>query len=245
MSFELKRIDKSKLYTSIVDQIVEGIQSGAFPREAALPSEREFAEQLGVSRGSLREAIRILEHAGILDVRTGSGTYVAKTEIPTTLALRARAELLGEHSPLDVMVARKVLEPLCAEQAARHRLTRDSALIHAAIGKQADPDATDEQKDEGDFGFHLAVACATHNPVLVTLAESLVGLMQESMWRTHKHRSWQRPQLESYIGQHRLIAECIEEGDPLGAARVMRKHLKDVESGLLAEADEVGEGSSL
>src|SRR5947208_5125263 len=123
--FELRAVDRQKLYASIVDQLVEGIRAGVFPPGRALPPERALAERLRVSRSSLREAIRVLEHAGVLDVRTGSGTYVSEYGASSAAALRAHAASIGEHSPLDVVVARRSVEPVCAELAAVNRQRRD------------------------------------------------------------------------------------------------------------------------
>src|SRR5947208_16503981 len=98
MSFQLRTIDREKLYRGIVDQILEGIQSGAFEPLSALPAERLLAEQLGVSRASLREAIRVLEHAGVLDVRTGSGTFVSEYGRSKGSMLRAHSALVADDT---------------------------------------------------------------------------------------------------------------------------------------------------
>ena len=98
MTFELRAVGRSKVPDAIVEQILEGIRSGAFGPGTVLPPERSLAERFGVSRGSVREAIRSLEYAGILDVRTGSGTFVADAGATKPAALRARAALVGiEH----------------------------------------------------------------------------------------------------------------------------------------------------
>ena len=114
MSDPLKSIEREKLYLEIVEQILDAITSGAFPRGSALPPERIMASQLGVSRASVREAIRVLEHAGVLDVRMGSGTFVVEDGPSPKSVLRTRAALIGEHSPLDISHAR-----LCARAGCR------------------------------------------------------------------------------------------------------------------------------
>src|SRR5688572_31643065 len=121
MAFEFSEVERTKLYTSIVDQIVEGVRAGAFRPGRALPAERVLAARFRVSRSSLREAIRVLEHAGVLDVRTGSGTYVSEAGVSKAAMLRAAAAVVGERSPLDVVTARRALEPVAAELAAIHR----------------------------------------------------------------------------------------------------------------------------
>src|SRR5262249_51851373 len=135
-SFELRAVDRSKLYSGIVDQLVDGIRAGGFPPGSALPSERVLAAQLGVSRTSVREAIRVLEHAGVLDVRTGSRPSGREAGRPNASRRRAGAAVLGDHSPLDVLVARRALEPLGAELAAVNRRSRDLVFLHGTIEQQ-------------------------------------------------------------------------------------------------------------
>ena len=79
----------------------------------------------------MREAIRVLEHAGVLDVRTGSGTFVSEASISSSTLLRTRAVLSGDQSPLDVVVARRALEPACAEAAALNRHEGDLEALRA------------------------------------------------------------------------------------------------------------------
>jgi GntR family transcriptional repressor for pyruvate dehydrogenase complex len=233
-SFELRTIDRNRLYTSIVDQIVEGIRSGAFPPGAALPAERVLADRLGVSRGSVREAIRVLEHAGILDVRTGSGTYVDEDGVSKTSALRAHAAALGDRSPLDVMIARRALEPLCARLAAQHRSSMDVAHIERSVADQAGTVASGGNPDEIDLAFHHTIAAASRNPVLTTLVEQLVQIMRQGTWRELKGLTRSEAgSAEIFIEQHRMIARAITDRDPDGAERAMAAHLDAIESKLL------------
>ncbi len=237
--FELRAIDRRKLYVSIVDQLVEGIRSGVFPQGQALPPERALAERLSVSRSSLREAIRVLEHAGVLAVRTGSGTYVTQDGASSAAALRAHAASIGEYSPLDVVVARRSIEPVCAQLAAIHRQRRDLELMREKIDEHAELMAAGQDPEEADHAFHLAVAAASHNPVLAVLLEQIVGLMRQDIWRDLKHRTRDRPgRAKRYLEQHRAVLLAIEGYDAAGAAAAMREHLAAVENGLLAEVNE-------
>jgi GntR family transcriptional repressor for pyruvate dehydrogenase complex len=236
MAFQLQTIGRDKLYTAIVDQILEGIRSGGFPLRSALPAERTLASQLGVSRASLREAIRVLEHAGVLDVRTGSGTYVSEDGRSQGAMLRAQAALSGEHSPLDVLVARRALEPICAEHAAMHHHARDSEDLRSALEEHARLDDVGEDVAQPDLNFHVAIAAATHNPVLQMLAGHLGEIMSRETWQQFRARQLRHPGrgLE-FVEQHRRILAAIEESDPLAANRFMQEHLDAVERGVLAE----------
>lgn len=238
MAFQLQAIGRTKLYASIVEQILEGIETGAFPPGTALPAERVLAVRLGVSRSSVREAIRVLEHAGMLDVRTGSGTYVVEPGSPKVAILRAQAALIGEHSPIDVMAARSALEPACAESAAEQRHESDLHDIRMTLELQARLVEGDEDASAVDLDFHLAVAGATHNPVLVLLVERLVEIMRRSPWVDLKQASRESPVgARRDVRQHRAVFAAIERGDGSAAARTMRAHLRSVERDLLEQVE--------
>jgi GntR family transcriptional repressor for pyruvate dehydrogenase complex len=236
MAFEFSEVERTKLYTSIVDQIVEGVRAGAFRPGRALPAERVLAARFGVSRSSLREAIRVLEHAGVLDVRTGSGTYVSEAGVSKAAMLRAAAAVVGEQSPLDVVTARRALEPVAAELAAIHRHQRDVELLRATLHEHAELLADGQDPEAVDMSFHLAMAAASHNPVLLTLVERVVEIMREATWRELKKRARTRPgRAAHYLEQHRAILIAVERLDANGARRAMLEHLDAVEGALLAE----------
>jgi GntR family transcriptional repressor for pyruvate dehydrogenase complex len=238
MSFELQAIDRSRLYLSIVEQILQGVESGAFPPGSALPAERLLAARLEVSRGSVREAIRVLEHAGVLDVRTGSGTYVTEAGLSKAALLRAQAALTGEHSPLDVIAARRAVEPICAEIAAAQRHERDLVTIRETVARQAELGASGEDAAEVDLHFHLAIAGATHNPVLVLLVERLAEIMRRRAWSDLKQRTRLTPaDAHRDVVEHTGVLDAVAAGDGPAARRAMRKHLSSVEQDLLAEIE--------
>src|SRR5207247_233602 len=103
---------------------------------------------------------------GVLDVRMGSGTYVSENGASSAAALRAHAASIGEHSPLDVVVARRSIEPVCAELAAVHRHRRDVDVLRAKIREHAALMIAGEDPEAVDHEFHLGVAAACQNPVL-------------------------------------------------------------------------------
>ncbi|WP_205856491.1 FadR/GntR family transcriptional regulator, partial [Phytoactinopolyspora endophytica] len=208
----------------------------------SLPAERVLAGQLQVSRGSLREAIRVLEHAGVLDVRTGSGTYVTQDSSSSTALLRAQAAVIGEHSPLDLIVARAAIEPVCAERAATSHHPSDLLAIEGTVEEQARLTAAGEDAAEVDSAFHLAVAAASHNSVLLAQERMLIDLMQEQMWSELKHRSRTRADAaEQYLDHHKLVLRAIRQGDSRRANQMMAMHMSAIEMALLAEVEAVEE----
>ena len=238
MSFELRTVGRSKLSDGIVDQILEGIRSGAFGPGTVLPPERSLAERFGVSRGSVREAIRSLEYAGVLDVRTGSGTFVAEAGASKAAALRARAALSGEHSPLDLLVARQAIEPVCAGLAAVHRTAADLDNLRKLVAAQGELLGRGEETAEVDLAFHMAVADACHNPVLVLLYDRIAEIMRQDVWLDLRRRSRKQAGTpELYLDQHRATLAAIERGDAAAASHSVDAHMRTVEDRLVTEVE--------
>jgi GntR family transcriptional repressor for pyruvate dehydrogenase complex len=236
MTFGLRAVDRSKLSLSIVDQLVEAIKTGGLLPGTALPAERVLAVQLGVSRSSVREAIRVLEHAGVLDVRTGSGTFVTDAGVSNVAMLRAQAAALGDQSPLDMIVARLAIEPLCAELAAVNRRDRDIAALRASIAQQAVLVERDEDPTDVDLDFHQSIAAASQNTVLLLLLERLIPIMRQGTWRELKQRTGGRNDtFRLFLKQHQSILDAIEQSDATAARERMHEHLSVIEAGLLHE----------
>ncbi|MGW5365579.1 FadR/GntR family transcriptional regulator [Actinopolymorpha pittospori] len=233
-----RAVERSKVYAAVVDQILRAISAGTFPPGSALPAERVLADQLSVSRGSLREAIRVLEHAGVLDVRVGSGTYVADGGRSPTAMLRAQAAAIGEHSPLDLIVARAAIEPVCAAHAATAHQPADLEQLESALSEQARLTQQGEDPTGADLAFHLAVAAASHNGVLLALEQNLIELMHEQTWSDLKHRSRSRVHAAAqFLEHHELVLGAIRQRDPRRASQLMSMHMSAIEAGLVAELE--------
>jgi GntR family transcriptional repressor for pyruvate dehydrogenase complex len=178
----------------------------------------------------------VLEHAGVLEVRTGSGTYVTPDGVSKAALLRTRAALIGEHSPLDLVVARRAFEPVAAELAAQHRHKSDLDALRASLKEHARLDAAGKDPNEHDLAFHLQIAVATHNPVFQVLAERLIEIMNQGYWQELRARQLQHTgRGRHYVNQHKVILAAITKRDAVAARRAMDEHMDAVEVGLLAE----------
>ena len=166
----------------VVAALLKQIQSGSLLPGSVLPPEREFAAECGVSRGTLREAIRVLDYAGVLEVRTRSGTYVSETALSKGIELRAHAALRGEVSPLDIMVARRALEPVNAKYAAVNRHVKDLHALRNSVRDQRRLIDRGEDPNEVDRQFHISVAVASRNPILSLLFEKMADVMHQRTW---------------------------------------------------------------
>ncbi len=219
-----------RVYMYVVDQIIDLVRKGEFAAESQLPSERDLAEQLRISRASLREALSALQLLGLVETRSGQGTFVC-ADAPSKI-LRLDASLLYRdlESPFAILQARLAVEPgiaaLAATQRSEESLRRLSEIQGLADG---DPDGT-YLSSEGDRRFHLAVAEATENPVLVSMMSTVYELMGQRLWLLLRDATASAPdRLRQYGVMHREICEAIERQDADAAATRMRRHLESVE----------------
>src|SRR4051812_5518989 len=208
------------------------IQTGELPPGSRLPPENQLAAQMGLSRSGVREAVKVLESARVLDVRRGDGTYV--TSLAPRLLLEGvgfAVELLQGDTLLEVMEVRRLLEPTATGLAAL-RIT-DEQLAHLADLLQAmqDTAADAEALMSADMAFHRAVIAATGNETLTSLLDGLSG-------RTARARVW-RGLVEGNVTQatldeHRTIYLALRARDPALATAAAHLHVNTSESWLRA-----------
>ena len=173
-----------RTFEEAVEQIAEQIKAGDLHAGDRLPSERELAAQMRISRPTLREAIKTLVEAGVLEVRRGQsgGIFVASELVPREL-LRSRQEIrFGEIA--GVLEARRLLEPRVAQLAAVHATDEDFAVMAHTIERQRELAASDDflrHEDlflQLDMKFHLALARATRNTTIVALMRTLLRQLE-------------------------------------------------------------------
>ncbi|MPZ80244.1 MAG: FCD domain-containing protein [Actinophytocola sp.] len=221
MSDALGPVSRSKLYEQVVDRLRAHVAESGLHAGDKLPSERDLAERLGISRASVKQAIVVLEVQGLLDVRHGGGTYLRRD----TLDVESVEELMARRQRLpDVLEAREALETKLAELAAVRRTPADLTAIDDALTFMADEIAGGGAGVEGDRRFHAAVTAAAYSSILAEFMRSIAEQIAES--RKESLRQPDRPRRS--LSQHRRIAEAIRAGDPRGAAAAMRKHVQTV-----------------
>ena len=218
----LQTIENQRLYRQIADQVSRLIASGELAEGERLPSERELSAQLGVSRPSVREALIALEVAGKVEVRVGSGIFVASRSVPAT-------DLASEgQGPFELLRARALIEGEIAAEAARHAHTQDVDAIRAAVSEMRRRHAHGRNADESDREFHVAVARAAHNSVLGAVVQDAWDRGRGSIWKRMEHH-FQTPRLLSdMLGDHEDILQAIEERHARAARSAMHRHLKRV-----------------
>jgi DNA-binding FadR family transcriptional regulator len=214
-------MDSRRLYQQVADQIRQVIEASGFAPGTRLPAERELAQQLGVSRPSLREALIALEIEGVVETRMGSGVYVCTPPTPASV----ESPMLGE-SPSELMQARLMLESavitLAAARVTRQGLDRLGSCLDAMRSdiRRGNPPL------EADRRFHLTIADLTGNSLLARMVGELFDARQGAITsrmsrRAENVRSWQ-----SALEEHDAIFRALELRDPQEAAAAMCGHLK-------------------
>jgi len=212
-------------------RIKKMITSGALAPGDRLPPEKELGERLGVSRGSLREAVKALEVIRVLDVRRGDGTYVTSLEPRLLLeAMSFVVDLHSDDSVLEIFAVRRILEPAAAKIAATRidagRLAELDRLLAAA-----DAGGPVEDLVEHDLAFHQAVVEAGGNEYLSRLVESMQsGTVRARVWRGIT----QTGAAERTIAEHHGILEALRAGDADLAEALTLAHIAGIEQWLRA-----------
>lgn len=210
-----------RLYRVVADRIQALIQEERVMPGSRLPSERDLASKLSVSRTSLREALIALELGGVIEVRGGSGVYVTeKPEEPADLAE------VGP-GPFEVLSARRLIESEIAAIAAR--VATDAAIdgiLRAVLDMEKNHDNY-SSNEQADRNFHLSIAQATGNSALVGTVEYLWN-QRGRLWHKLKEHFQTEDLRQQTLKDHRAILEAIAAHDPAEARKAMRAHLERV-----------------
>jgi GntR family transcriptional regulator, transcriptional repressor for pyruvate dehydrogenase complex len=168
-----------------IHQIRNLIRSGALPPGSRLPPENELAAQLGLSRNSMREAVKALEMVRVLDVRRGDGTYVTSLEPRLLLeGLGLAVDLLQDESVLSVVEVRRLLEPAATGLAAQRITDEGLARLEERLREMDEAGTDAERQVAADAAFHLEVFAATGNQTLLSVLDGLSSLtLRARIWR--------------------------------------------------------------
>jgi len=220
---EFEAIRRNKVYEEVARRLEQLIVERMKPGDM-LPPEREMAENFGVSRSSIRDAIRRLELLGMVEPRQGAGTVVRESSTqalinPLTTVLVQKRKLVVEL--LDV---RNMLEPPLAARAASHASATDVAEMEDILRRQDEKLRRGEGAIEEDNEFHYTIAMASGNSVVLKILDVLMDLLRETRERSLQVEG--RPQKS--IAGHRRILAAIKRHDAMGAELAMRRHIEEV-----------------
>lgn len=202
--------------------IVEGSLSPGEP----LPPERKLGEMLGVSRTVVREAVRLLTARGLLEVRSGSGTFVralGASIIHDSVALLLRAKRLSAEQIYEV---RRVLEITVAGLAAERASAEEIVALEAEVAALQHSHAPAAEYAQHDFKFHIRLAESTHNALFLALVNSVSAVTIRTMQQMYAAADYQKaPPWRVTLVEHSAVLERIRQRDAEGARRAMAEHM--------------------
>lgn len=223
MKSDFESIRRDKVYEGVAKQIERLILKKLQPGDK-LPSERELVETLGVSRSSIRDAIRSLELMGMVEPRQGAGTIVREMSSeslanPLANAIRRKEELIGE-----LLDFRMMLEPQLAARAAAQVSSAQISEMEQILKRQEARLHAGETTVVEDSEFHYAIALASGNSVVLKVLDTLMDLLRDSRQRSLQVEG--RPQKS--LAAHRRILAAIKRRDAKAAESAMRHHIENV-----------------
>ncbi|GGD63732.1 FadR/GntR family transcriptional regulator [Microbacterium murale] len=215
---------------AVTDEAIEKIKSMIVSGELSpgdrLPPEKELSERLGLSRNSMREAVKALEVIRVLDVRRGDGTYVTSLEPHLLLeAISFVADMHDDDSLLEIFAVRRMLESQATGLAATLGTTEGIDALHTELDG-IDSDVSVDALVEHDIRFHRDIVRMAGNTYLASLIESLSGqTVRARIWRGLTEQG----AVERTLSEHRGIADAIAQRDPNLATSLATAHIAGIE----------------
>ena len=225
------KVKIEKIYVQIVRQIEDLIERGILKPGDKLPSEPVLAEQLGTSRPPLREALSALEMFGIIERRGRTGSFVkANTD---TIRHKYQLRELGKNvSPYETLQARKIVETEIVRTAAETATKKDIEAVQKAFQEMKEKieksgsSLTLEDIISSDIKFHLSIAEATHNSVLIETVRYMVAGLREKLWIEMKiHNTDFRKRFQKLLLEHKEILDALIKKDGTTIGKKMYEHL--------------------
>jgi GntR family transcriptional repressor for pyruvate dehydrogenase complex len=200
------------------------ITSGKYPSKSRLPPERALAEELGMSRGTLRKALEVLESEGLVWRHVGKGTFVGHPAVRVSLPADAGAISM---SPREILEARLMFEPIIAARAATSATRSDLELL-GKYARKADDAADWEAFELWDRTLHRAIAAATQNAACLVFLDIVNRAREQDDWSRAQLPPLDSPRPIRSRAVHFTIVEAIFNRNAAAAAQAMRQHLERV-----------------
>lgn len=222
---KFQKVKGTKIYEVVISQLKDKIISGELGPGDQLPPEKVLAEAMGVSRASVREALKVLEFMGLLESKPGGGTNISYlhsdllVEKINAIPASPSATLL-----LDLLELREVLEPKIVELAVERSSDAELLEIEEVIKNHYIED--EEISSRADAMFHIAIARASHNIFFIRLMETALAMLEETRCRTI---SLQRDP-NGIVQEHMEILTPLKQRDKQGAIKAVKAHLRRIRS---------------
>lgn len=216
-------IKSMKVYEQIVNQIKDMITKGILKKGDKLPSERELVDELGVSRASIREALKTLQMMGLVECRQGEGNYITKDNEISFLQPLTSMVILQQSNQEEILEFRKIIE---VENAFLATKRMDESEIQELKDIILDMEkVTDENLDAMlDKQFHYKIAQGSKNYLVTNVLNSISMLMDMSIKEIREEILKEKENKLKLLNQHKEILKALEQKDPEGASKAMKKH---------------------
>ena len=216
-----KKLRHTRIYEQVVNELKELISSGELLPGDPLPPERQLMSEMGVSRSSLREAFRVMELLGLIDSVPGKGRFVRK---PRGEAADSRNMPLEDEAVLELMEARRALDPAIAGAAAMHAMPSDLMKLRKVLSRTEKSLENIEKRSQNDFDFHLMLAEATRNFVFINIVKMTFNLIMA----THERIYSLLVDKEAFFNEHQAIYEAIIDHDVARAQSLAAGHIERI-----------------
>ncbi|WP_379970293.1 FadR/GntR family transcriptional regulator [Ectobacillus sp. sgz5001026] len=226
-----KSIRPKKIYEEVSDALLAMIKDGTLkPGDQLLPV-HQLAEEFQVGRSAVREALSALRAMGLIEMRQGEGTYVKIFDAASMTKTFPSALLMNKQDIINLFEVRKVLEVGVARAAALRRTDADMQEMKHWVDEMLHSQGNEVVGEKADFQFHMAIASASHNPILVELMNHVSSTIAEAIGETRRLLLYgEHTTAETLAQEHQSIFESIVNGDGEKAQQRMFEHLTDVEN---------------
>ena len=232
---------KANLYEQIADRLEEIILGEDMREEDKLPSEQALADKFNVSRNVIRESLKILKERGLIDSRNGTGSYITKPEASNLSDVINRMVVLENMDFKDIYDVRIILETAACKRAATNITDEEINHMEELLERLKDRNITVEERRELDFSFHIAIATATGNTLLVVFVQTMKNVFIDMI----EKGIFIEGGIDDATLRHQNILAALKKRNPEQAETMMYEHLhfskKNVEiyyTGLKAEGEE-------
>ncbi len=233
---ELKPVKTKKIYEEIVDQIRQLLIEGHIKPGDKLPSERELIESFKVSRSSIREALSALEMMGILEVRTGEGTFIRHIRPESMMTSLAWSLYLDKGSILEMLEVRKMIEVQAVGYAAKRATEKEVNQLNETLDRMKNNiENMGSISEKADMMFHYTIAVATQNKITIRLMDTISDNLQHLIHATRPKLYEGKYTPELLYNEHEKIYNAIISRDSGEARKQMLEHLSGVENEILRD----------
>jgi GntR family transcriptional regulator, transcriptional repressor for pyruvate dehydrogenase complex len=236
-----KRIKPRKIYEEVAEALIDMIKSGQLKSGDKLESVQQLAENFQVGRSAVREALSALRAMGLVEMHQGEGTYIREFDSKMLSLPVYIAVLMKKEDVKNLLEVRRILEVGAVQAAAARRTDEQLAEIKEALDQM---EAANDQElgEEADFRFHMTIAKASQNELLIGLMNNVSEMMVTTMRETR--RLWlysEKSTLDRLWKEHQQIYQAIEAQDGTEAQNLMLDHLQSVEEVLMKYFDEMND----